>query len=140
MKREPRKYDIVALRDSVLLHLPAPSFRWLIDTSLQFNHFILSQLNERLAQYIMMVEIDRLHDPVERVARSISTLFNPILYPSMTAAIPLSQQELGELVGISRQSVGAALKRLEGEGLIAVRYGEVIVLRLDQLREYRERP
>ena len=70
LKREVRKYDIVALRDSVVARLPAATFDWLLDTSIPFNRYLLHQLNERVAQFIGKAEYDRLLDPDARVARA----------------------------------------------------------------------
>ena len=139
LKRIPRQYDIVAMRNSRLIFLPGPTFRYLLDSSIEFNHIVLERLNERLSQFIKMVDIDRLNDPTARVARSIATLYNPVIYPGMSNLIQLSHSELGELIGMSRQSVGAALKTLEAEGLIAAVYGGVVVKELDSLSVYRER-
>ena len=41
----------------------------------------MHQLNERLGQFIAAREIDRLNNPDVRVARSLASLFNPVLYP-----------------------------------------------------------
>ena len=139
IKREPRRYDVVAMRPSRILLLPGSTMRWLLDTCIEFNHLIIARLNERLAQYIAMVEIDRLSDPVARVARAIGTLYNPLLYPHMNALLSLSQSELGELIGLSRHSVSSALKQLESEGLIATEYGRVLVRKLSALAAYQER-
>jgi hypothetical protein len=43
------------------------------------------QLNERLGQFIAMVEYDRLLAPDARVARCIAQLYNPLLYPGLGA-------------------------------------------------------
>lgn len=138
-KRELRRYDVIAMRPSRVMYIPGSTFRWLLDVSFEFNHIIIARLNERLAQYIGMMEIDRLSDPVARVARSIGTLYNPILYPQMGSVLNLSQSELGELIGLSRQSIGAALKQLEAEGLISTEYGGVVVKKLAELIAYQER-
>jgi CRP/FNR family transcriptional regulator, cyclic AMP receptor protein len=127
------------MRPSRVMFLPGSTFRWLLDTSLEFSHLIIARLNERLGQYISMVEIDRLSDPVARVARTMATLYNPVLYPHMGALLTLSQTELGELIGMSRQSIGAALKVLEAEGLVSTEYGGVVVLNLPSLIAYEER-
>jgi len=63
IKAEVRRYDIDAMRDSRLLNVPSTTVRWLLATSLEFNHAMLAQLNERLSQYISMVETDRMVDP-----------------------------------------------------------------------------
>ena len=138
LKDEPRRYDIVALRDSLVAYMPKATFTRLLDHHLPFNRFLLVQLNERLGQFIGQVEHDRLHGPEARLARSLAGLFNPVLYPGIGPTLPVSQEELGQLVGLSRQRVNQALKRLEAEGLLTVEYGGVTVLDLARLREYGE--
>lgn len=136
LKGQPFKYDIVALRDSRMALMPEATFRWLLDTSIPFNRFLLKQLNERLGQFIGMVEHDRLLEPDARVARALAALFNPHLYPDSDPHIQISQEELGYLAGASRQRVNRALQVLGNAGLIKVDYGLVTVLDLDGLRHY----
>ena len=136
LRGEPFKYDIVALRDSRIALMPEATFRWLLDTSIPFNRFLLKQLNERLGQFIGMVEHDRLLEPDARVARALAALFNPHLYPDSDPHIQISQEELGYLAGASRQRVNRALQVLGRAGLIKVDYGLVTVLDLDGLQRY----
>jgi CRP-like cAMP-binding protein len=136
LKGEPLKYDIVALRDSRIAFVPESIFRWLLDTSIPFNRFLLTQLNERLGQFIGMVEHDRLLAPDARVARALAGLFNPHLYPDTRPHIQISQEELGYLAGASRQRVNRALQVLAGVGLIKVDYGLITVLDLKGLQRY----
>ena len=49
----------------------------------------------------------------------------------------ITQQELGYLVGLSRQRINEALNALQASGVIHVEYGGVRVLDLDRLRRYR---
>ena len=81
LKREPYRYNIQALRKSVVAGLPIDSFHWLLDHSIGFNRFVMYQLNERLGQFIAAREIDRLNNPDARVARSLAVLFNSALVP-----------------------------------------------------------
>lgn len=134
LKDEPRRYDIVALRMSQIAYMPRATFMTLLDTSVAFNRFLLVQLNERLGQFIAMVEHDRLLGPDARLARGLAALFNPHLYPGIGPTLPISQEEIGHLVGLSRQRVNQALKRLEGAGLLRVEYGGVTVTDLAGLR------
>ncbi|HEY9316287.1 MULTISPECIES: Crp/Fnr family transcriptional regulator [Achromobacter] len=136
LKREVRKYDIVALRDSVVARLPAPTFDWLLDTSIPFNRYLLHQLNERVAQFIGKAEHDRLLDPDARVARCLAELFNPLLYPGMGMRLTITQEEVGYLARVSRQRANQALRKLEEAGLLNVEYGAVRVLDLDGLKLY----
>ena len=134
LKREPYRYNIQALRKSVVAGLPIDTFHWLLDHSIGFNRFVMNQLNERLAQFIGAREIDRLNNPDVRVARSLASLFNPLLYPGVGEVLRITQQELAYLVGMSRQRVNEALTALEQQGAIRVEYGGLRVLDLAALR------
>jgi|SRR5690625_1842193 len=136
LKREVRKYDVVALRESTIFRLPESTFNWLLDNSIPFNRYMLHQLNERVAQFIGKAEYDRLLAPDARVARCIAELFNPLLYPSKSMRVDITQEEIGYLARISRQRANQALRVLEQAGLLRVEYGAVKVLDLDGLGNY----
>jgi CRP-like cAMP-binding protein len=63
LKGEPRKYDIVALRDTRMAWMPRSTFDWLLGSSIAFNRYLLLQLNERLGQFIGLVEYARCSSP-----------------------------------------------------------------------------
>jgi CRP/FNR family transcriptional regulator, cyclic AMP receptor protein len=134
MKREPYRYNIQALRKSTVAGLPVATFDWLLDNSIGFNRFVMSQLNERLGQFIAAREIDRMTNPDIRVARSLAALFNPVLYPGVGEVLRITQQELAYLVGLSRQRVNEALTNLSDQGTIKVEYGGLRVLDIHALR------
>ena len=134
LKREVYRYNIQALRKSMVAGLHVDTFHWLLDHSIAFNRFIMNQLNERLGQFIAAREIDRMTNPDIRVARSLATLFNPVLYPGVGEVLRITQQELAYLVGLSRQRVNEALAALQARELIRVEYGGLRVLNLAGLR------
>ncbi len=134
LKREPYRYNVLALRRSLVAGLPVATFDWLLDHSIGFNRFVMRQLNERLAQFIAAREIDRLSNPDLRVARNLAALFNPALFPGVGQVLRITQQELAYLVGLSRQRVNEALRTLEQHAVIRVEYGGLRVLDLARLR------
>jgi CRP/FNR family transcriptional regulator, cyclic AMP receptor protein len=134
LKRETYRYNIQALRKSMVAGLHVDTFHWLLDHSIGFNRFVMNQLNERLGQFIAAREIDRMTNPDIRVARSLASLFNPVLYPGVGAVLRITQQELAYLVGLSRQRVNEALTNLANQGCIRVEYGGLRVLDLPALR------
>ena len=136
LKTEPRRYDVVALRDTRVVRVPRRTFEWLLNTSIPFNRFLLVQLNERLGQFIGLLEAQRLHGPDVLVARCVAQLFNPILYPGIDRKIEVSQEEIGYLSGISRQRVNQALQTLQQAGLLKVEYGAIVIEDLEGLRQY----
>ncbi len=134
LKREVYRYNIQALRKSLVAGLHVDTFHWLLDHSIGFNRFVMNQLNERLGQFIAAREIDRMNNPTIRVARSLAALFNPVLYPGLGTVLRITQQELAYLVGLSRQRVNEALTLLAAHGAIEVEYGGLRVTNLQALR------
>jgi CRP/FNR family cyclic AMP-dependent transcriptional regulator len=136
LKDRVRKYDVTALRDTRVARMPRATFEWLLEASLPFNRFLLMQLNERLGQFIGLVENDRMLDVDTRVARCLAAMFNSHLYPGLEKLVQISQEEIGYLSGASRQRANQALQLLEKEGLLRLDYGGIRVLDLEGLRHF----
>jgi len=107
-KRELRRYDIVAVRQTRVIHVPRATFRGLLDTGFEFDQFIIEHLNERLGQFMAMVEADRMSDPIARVAGAIARLYNPVLSPGMGPFLPRCRRRRW---ASSRVSPGSARTR-----------------------------
>jgi CRP/FNR family transcriptional regulator, cyclic AMP receptor protein len=136
LKNEPRQYDLVALRDTRLALMDRATFLWLFENSVAFNRFLVRQLNERLGQFIALVEYDRMLDAPARLARSVAWLFNPVLYHDREMHLEISQEEVGLLSGMSRQMANKSLQILEGKGLLRVERGGITVLNVERLAHY----
>jgi CRP-like cAMP-binding protein len=136
LKTELRRYDAVALRNSRVACMRRETFQWLLDHSICFNRYLLVQLNERLGQFIGLLESERLLDTDARVARCLATLFNPVLYPGLDPHLAVSQEEIGYLTGVSRQRVNRSLKVLQFAGYLTVEYGGITVRNLEGLRHF----
>jgi CRP/FNR family transcriptional regulator, cyclic AMP receptor protein len=138
LKGEAFRYDVHTLRPSVVAGLPVVAFERLLNDSIGFNRFIMRQLNERLSQQLSLIESDRLDFPDEKVARALARLFNPVLFPCTKSDLRITQQDIGHIVGLSRQRVNQSLETLADKKLISHGYGVVKVLDLHGLMEYRE--
>ena len=136
LKDEPRHYDLVALRDSRLAFMNRPTFNWLFENSGAFNRYLVRQFNERLGQFIALVEYDRTLDATARLARSIAWLFNPVLYPDGGRHLEISQEEIGLLSGLSRPVTNKSLQVLEAKGLLLVERNGLTVRNLEGLRDF----
>jgi CRP/FNR family cyclic AMP-dependent transcriptional regulator len=136
LKNEPRKYDLVVLRDTRLAVLNRPTFMWLFENSPRFTQYLAHQLNERMGQFIAAMESDRLHDPAVRVARHLAWLFNPVLYPNTRGLIEITQEELALLAGLSRQVANKALASIEAAGLVKTQHGKIVVPSPEKLARY----
>lgn len=131
MKPEPRKYNVVALRPTTLLCLPLPLFATLRESSLAFNQFLVQHLNMRLGQAMTIIEAGRTQSPEHRVALYLSRLFW-----RSTRRLNLTQDELGQLVGLSRQTVNRVLRALEELGIVSLDFGKVAIVDDEALGAY----
>jgi CRP/FNR family cyclic AMP-dependent transcriptional regulator len=138
LKNEARQYDLVALRDTTMAFMTNATFFWLFEHSVAFNRYLVRQFNERLGQFIALVEYDRMLDATGRVARNIAWLFNPVLYRDLGLHLEISQEEIGALSGVSRQAANQSLKILEQARLLRIEHGGITVLDLEGLRRYGE--
>jgi CRP/FNR family transcriptional regulator, cyclic AMP receptor protein len=136
LKAEPRKYNIVALRESTLILMPREQFLWLVETSGPFARWLLHQFNERLAQFVAALANDRSSSNDSRVARTLAWMFNPYLYPGMDRDIAITQEEIAHLAGVSRARTNEALHRLANANLVQIGYGRVTVVDIEGLRNF----
>jgi CRP/FNR family transcriptional regulator, cyclic AMP receptor protein len=134
LKREPRRYDVIAVKASRLALMPIGTFEWLRQNSLPFNHQLQTLMNARLGQFIGQLECGRLLDTNARVARCLADLFNADLYPERSPFVELHQGEVGLLSGFSRQRANRALHALQNDGLLRVEKRGVTIVELDALR------
>ncbi|MGL5734823.1 MAG: Crp/Fnr family transcriptional regulator [Beijerinckiaceae bacterium] len=136
LKNEPRRYDLVCLRDTRMALMNRSTFNWLFEHSAGFNRFLVRQFNERLGQFMGLAESDRTLDATGRIARNIAWLFNPVLYPGGSMTLEISQEELGLLAGVSRQSANRALHALSQQGLVSVRHNAITIKDMAKLSQY----
>lgn len=135
LKAESRRYDVIALRDSELMCLPLPVFDHLRANSMAFSQALVAHMNVRLGQAMAFIEAERIRSPEQRVALYLS----PMVWRGSTK-LNLSQEELGNLVGLSRQTVNKVLKSLAQRGLVAVEFGRIGILDNDGLMAFASNP
>jgi CRP-like cAMP-binding protein len=135
LKNEPRRYEVVALRDSEMLCLPRAMFHELLAASLPFSNAVLHHMNQRLGQAMAIIEANRSGSLEQRVALYLGPLFWHGL-----RTLNLSQEELGTLAGISRQSTNKALQCLQTKGLITLKAGRVVATNAAALEQFANTP
>lgn len=123
LKGEPRRYEVVALRDCLLMCLPREDFAELQRSHLQFNQFLVEHLNMRLGQAMAAIEAGRVRSPQQRVGMYLSRKFWP-----GTRRLYLTQEEIGILAGLSRQTVNRELRGLAAKGILAIETGRISIL------------
>lgn len=123
IRRDVWRYDVLALRDTTLIAMSLPQFHELHRLNLAFNHYLTERLSLRLSQAMLIIESTRLRTPEERVAQYLGHL-----YGQGMPKIKLSQEDLGHLAGLSRQTINRVLKQFEAEGWVSLEFGRVDIL------------
>jgi CRP-like cAMP-binding protein len=134
LKQERWRYAVIALRRSNIALIPVEVFNHLRSTSLPFNHFISDLLNARLGMCVGLLVADRLLDPESKVARLLASLCMSEQLAAQGHFIPLRQEEIARLAGLSRQRTNIALHKLKERHFIAVERAGVTILDLIGLR------
>lgn len=138
LRGAPRTADIIALRPSRVAQLPVETFQWLHATQRAFDHYLLRQINERMHWFLGNFTAHHLLDTDSQVARALAGLFHPWLHPGADAHLQVSQEEIANLSGVSRQRCNAALKALQAQGVLQIEYGGITVLDVAALRRHAE--
>lgn len=130
LKAEARRYNVIALRDCTLMRLSLAEFERLKTSSFEFNQFLVSHLNRRLGQAMAIIEAQRIGSPQQRVAMYLGSAFW-----GQTRHLVLTQEELGHLSGLSRQTVNKVLQGLQEQGLVCLEFAQIKVLQPQALAD-----
>ena len=126
---------VVATRDCLVLELGYTRFRRLATEHDELWLELLGQMAERLRDANRrLVDTGLLRVP-ERLLEVVVKLAetNPIEVTSEGRSIRVTRQELGQLVGCTREVAGRALKQIESEGHVKLA-GHTIVVRASAAR------
>ncbi|MBW7472164.1 Crp/Fnr family transcriptional regulator [Marinobacter sp. M216] len=122
----PRLYGAVAHESTRLIEFRSDTFARLLDAFPECYPVIVRQLGQRLRAALMVIEDDALRGIPARLARRL--LFIATFQhgnPEPPVSLRLTQEQLGSMLGISRQAAYRALQVLLGEDLIEFRYGVI---------------
>ncbi|MBB3640749.1 Crp/Fnr family transcriptional regulator [Variovorax atrisoli] len=135
LRGKPRHADYVALRDSRVALLPLDDFARLLQEHPAFKDFIYAQINERLHYFMDHVGDVRLMRGPARVANALCGLAHPLNNPLGLIHLPIAQDELAAIAGVSRQRCNLALQHMQAEGWLHVGYGQLTLLALEPIAD-----
>lgn len=131
---QPRTHDATALRDCDVLVLPRAAF----DEHMKrhaFSQAICRMLAARVRSLYGMVEDATLRSTRARVARRLMLLARGDVTQAHDArlVVPVSQESLAMMLGITRQTLSKELKLLAARGAITLGYGWIAITSLPLL-------
>lgn len=136
LDNEPRAASAEVVEDSILYVLSRKDF-----LSFLMNHesavmAVLSSLSRRLRLTDDLVAELCFLPASARIARKLVGLAEAARTAPESAAVEIhtTQQEIGRMLGLSRETINKELKYLREKGIVRTSRGKVIVLNLDQLK------
>ncbi len=132
----PRVSHAIASRDSVLRVLGRAQFDQLTRAHPEVDRQIALMLCRRVRYLYSLNEEASELSLHQRVARTVLRMAYSRSSPGIERElyISISQEEMGQMLGASRQSINKELKALAAEGSIELRYGRIYIRDLEQLK------
>ena len=120
----PRMVDAMAGSEAVLIRIGEAELQALIESEPRAARILLKTMARMVQQAFDLVEASRNLSTLERTRQALFRLCGA---QDQEITVPVTQQELADLVGVSRVSLGKALGELEAEGAIRRKYGQIVV-------------
>ncbi|MCK9505166.1 MAG: Crp/Fnr family transcriptional regulator [Porticoccaceae bacterium] len=126
----PAQWDVTAVTAMQLRTVKYSDFDVLLDRYPIIARELLKTFSLRFSLY-RLFDFDHsalsLKERVLKMIYMMSFSFDHRAANAKTITIPISQEELSMVVGASRQKLNTALKELDAEGIVEVRYGAIIL-------------
>jgi CRP/FNR family transcriptional regulator, cyclic AMP receptor protein len=134
---EPRRVAAQARMAGEVFALPLKQIAALCATNPAWHRHFAALAFENLSIAIGVISDLQLQRSAARIAAALLRAAGcTVLAPGRKPVpVPLSQSDLGEMANVSRQVVNATLRQWQGAGWISVRYGEVVVREIEELRQ-----
>ena len=126
LDRQPRTHDATALVSSEVLVVPQAAFAARME-GVAFARAIAGRLAGRIRWLYGVVEDSALRSTRARIARRLLLLArgDATLADDARPVVPVSQEALAMMLGMTRQTLSKELKVLVTEGAVALRYRRI---------------
>ncbi|WP_417729683.1 Crp/Fnr family transcriptional regulator [Roseovarius sp.] len=128
----PRTVDAIAGTDCTLIRIGDSELQSLMETDPFVTRLLLKTMALTVQESFDLVESSRNLSVPQRLAQALLQLCGD---QGDGAEIRATQQDMADLVGVSRVSLGKALTKLEGAGVVEPGYGAVTIKDRASLRD-----
>lgn len=128
-----RIVDVVALRDTELFWVQESDLNDIISSDPKVGRELIRILSVQLQELIQTVLSSRQLSAPKILARSLLMLSQS---SGGDGSISVSQDDLSELVGVSRMTISSALRDMEAKGMVKRGYREIEILDVQALSDY----
>lgn len=135
LARAPKDFHYNAYTDCALIHIPCDQFLKHLDSRPQIWRHIVTLLLEQRIESLEWMHVHAIGTLQQRVA---GALLQETLQRRASAEtqgrLALSQDELSQMLGVSRQSVNKELRRMALLGAIEIRYRSINITNIGLLQ------
>lgn len=122
----PRQVDALANGPARLVAIDRPLLRQLMASDVGWAELLLRSLSRQLAATLDTIDAERRLSTPDRLLGLLRTMARESAGGDRVTA---TQQQLADLLGVSRVTLGAALRILAGAGEVERGYGQIRLLR-----------
>ncbi len=130
-------HDVVAIEATTMVQVPMRAIQQVLQQSPSLWVTIAAELAARFRRQILMTEETTFEQISVRFARELIHLTSAHGEPTsegISIKLRLSQERLGELVGVSRQTAAAHIRSMTTAGLLRWQYGHVTIQDIARLQ------
>lgn len=135
---EPRSASIVALEDTSVILINRDDFLNLLYKHPEIALKILKTLSLRLRKANRQIETLMFLDAPGRIARTLIDIAEEkgkIVEDGICIDLEFTRQELGNLIGVSRETTIRVLKSFEEEGILSIERNHIIIKDMEKLKK-----
>lgn len=127
-------YSYTALTDLKLCYIDIDVFTFLIKENGKFAYEILTSVGKESLNSFHRF-IDQNHKKIYGRIADILIYFSKVIFHENNFQIPLTRQEIADMVGTSRESTGRVLSKFSEEKIIDLRGKDVIINDIEKLEK-----
>jgi CRP-like cAMP-binding protein len=127
-------YSYSALTDLNLCYINIEAFTNLVKSNGNFAFEILSSVGrDNLNNFHRF--IDQSHKKIYGRLADILIYFSKVIFSDLKFQIPLTRQELADMIGTSRESTGRVLSRFQAEEIIGIHGKNIVINDMEKLEK-----
>jgi len=133
MLTKPAEYTAETLSSTQFLYVPRKDFLGLLDRHPEICISVVEVLSHHLRQAVNMIHYSSGSQPaIEKLGDLLESWFaenGEATDRGIELKLPLTQEEIGQMIGISRETVSRLLAELEEQGILELEGSRVCVLK-----------
>ena len=126
------QYSVTVIEDSEVCFIDVNTFRYLLTNNPSFSYEIIVDLCKKELENFNRCA-SRTQKQIRGKMADVLLEMSNVLYDSDTFNIPLNQEEIGNLIDSSRESVSRVLNEFENDGIIKISGKSIVLLNKESL-------